>query len=247
MLISKTIRLGMANILTLSILLSGCNLSPPLKKTDIGPAGVPIEEKSTLPLTERFLLPPKELYDLEATAGVIFEGILKNDWIQATTGLSTLQALWPQSKILIGDKKGVSAATTALDELTISISSKNPLASYENLNKFMASIADIGKAYQLSPLPDIIAVDNAIRRVCFYAMSNDWHKATAKMKELENTWGQTKPTMESVGILGKITTTHSTIKQMKDAVEAENKEAVKTTISKINESMAYIREYYRAK
>lgn len=219
----------------------------PLKKPDIGPAGAPATEKSNPPLTQRFMSPPGELYDIEATAGIVFEGIIKNDWLQATAGLTTLQQLWPRTKSLVGDKKGVMAASIALEELTLPISEKNPMDSYENLIKFMTSIGDIGKSYKLSPLSDIIGVDNAIRRVAFYVTFNDWHKATAKMKELDSTWGQAKPGMESVGVFGKITTTHSIIKQMKDAIEAENKPAVEANIDNINESMAYIRDYYHSK
>lgn len=247
MLHSKPLLLIIATVTTFSILCSGCSMFQPLKKPDIGPAGAPATEKSNPPLTERFMSPPGELYDLETTAGVIFEGIIKNDWLQATAGLKTLQQLWPQIRPLVGDKKGVTAASAALEELVLPISEKNPMDSYESLTKFMASISDIGKSYKLSPLSDIIGVNNAIRRVAFYVTFNDWHKATAKMKELDNTWGHAKPGMESVGVFGKLTTTHSIIKQMKDAVEAENKNSVQEHIANINESMAYIRDYYRSK
>lgn len=213
----------------------------------MGPAGTAVVEKANPPLSERFLSPPGELYDLETTAGVIFEGIIKNDWLQASAGLTTLQQLWSQTKPLVGNKKGVTAANSAIEELSLPISEKNPMDSYEGLIAFMASISDIGKSYKRSPLSDIINVNNAIRRVAFYTTFNDWHKATSKMKELESTWGQAKPTMESVGILGEITTTHSIIKQMKDAVDAENKPSVKTSVNNLNESMAYIRDYYRGK
>ena len=241
----KSIPLGIGIIISLSLLLSGCNMFHPLKKPEIGPAGAPVETKENPPFTQRFISPPGELYDLEATAGVIFEGIVKNNWQQATTGLSTLDKLWHQAKILIGDKKGVTAGNQALEQLTTAIERKKSLDSYESLTKFMASMSDIGKSYKLSPLSDIIGVGNSIRAVSFYVENNDWPKSAAKMKELDSTWGQAKPNLESVGVLNKITTTHSIIKQMKDAIDAENKNVVEEHVANINENMGYIREYYR--
>lgn len=247
MLQSKSLPMGIVCIILLSLLINGCNMLHPSKKPDIGPAGTAMEEKSNPPLTERFSSPPGELYDLETTAGLIFEGIINNDWLQATTSLTALQTLWLQSKLLIGDKKGVLPTDAALEKLTTAIAEKNPLKSFELLNNFMSGITDIGKSYKLSPLAGIIGIDNGIRRVCFYVGINDWHKAASKMKELDSIWGQTKPSIESIGILGKLTTTHSIIKQMKDAVDAENKDAVTTSIANLNENMAYIRDYYRGK
>ena len=243
----KLIPLGIGTIISLSLLLSGCNMFTPLKKPEIGPAGTPVETKANPPLTQRFMSPPGELYDLEATAGIIFEGIIKNNWQQAEAGLSTLEKLWPQTKAQIGDKKGVKDANDALEKLTIGINGRKSIDSYESLTKFMASISDIGKSYKLSPLSDIIGVGNSIRTVSFYVENNDWPKAKVKMKELDGTWGQAKPNLESVGVFTKITTTHSIIKQMKDAVDAENKGSVKEHIANLNESMGYIREYYRGK
>lgn len=243
----KLIPLGIGIIISVSLLLSGCNMFTPLKKPEIGPAGTPVQTKANPPFTQRFISPPGKLYDLEATAGVIFEGIIKNNWQQAETGLRTLETLWSQTKALIGDKKGVNAGSEALEKLTAAIANKNSLDSYESLNKFMASISDIGKSYKLSPLSDIIVVGNSIRNVNYYVENNDWPKAIAKMKELDSTWGQAKPSLESVGIFSKITTTHSIVKQMKDAVDAGNKGSVEEHIAYINESMGYIREYYRGK
>ena len=229
------------------MLLSGCGMLTPLKKPEIGPAGKPVESKPNPPFTQRFISPPGELYDLEETAGVIFEGIIKNNWQQAKVGLSTLEKQWPQVKLLIGDKKGVTTGNEALEKLTTAIAENKTIESYESLNKFMASMSDIGKSYKLSPISDIIGVGNSIRNVSFYVENNDWPKAIAKMKELDSTWGQAKPNLESIGILSKITTTHSIVKQMKDAVDAGNKGSVEEHIADINESIGYIREYYRGK
>jgi len=245
--LSKLIPVGIGTIISLSLLLSGCSMFSPLKKPEIGPAGKPVEAKANPPLTQRFMSPPEQLYDLEATAGVIFEGIIKNNWLQSEAGLNTLQKLWPQTTILIGDKKGVNDASAALEKLTTAINEKKKLDSFESLTKFMGSVSDIGKSYKLSPLSDIVAVGNAVRTVSFYVENNDWDKAKAKMKELDSTWGQAKPSMESVGILGRITTAHSIVKQMKDAVDAENKGSIDEHIANINENMGYIREYYRGK
>lgn len=231
----------------LSLLSSGCSMLNPAKKPDIGPAGVPPKAKSNPPFAERFLSPPTELYDLEATAGVIFEGIRKEQWAQAEKGLSNLQTIWLQSQPLIGEKKGTKEATAALQNLSASISEKKSFESYENLNKFMGSIGDIGKSYKLSPLSDIIAVGNAIRNVSFYGETRNWSKAVSKAKELDDTWGQVKPSMEKVGILSEITKTHAIIKQIKDAVNSENKGALEDQTANINESMGQIREFYRGK
>jgi len=246
-LLQKQIPLGIATLITISLLLNGCSMLNPLKKPDIGPAGKPVETKANPPIMERFTSPPAELYDLEATAGVIFEGICKKRWTQAEQGLTTLRALWQEATPRIGDKKGVAGANEALEQLITAITTKKDIDSYQSLTKFMSSISDIGKSYKLSPLSDIIGVSNGIRTVTFYVENNDWRKAITKMKELESTWGQAKPNMESVGIWSKLTTTHSVIKQMKDAIEAENKASAEESIANINESMGYIREYYRAK
>ncbi|MBC8016860.1 MAG: hypothetical protein H7X79_14135 [Sporomusaceae bacterium] len=229
------------------LLLNGCGMLGVAKKPEVGPAGAPVETKPNPPLTQRFISPPGELSDLEATAGVIFEGIIKNNWLQAETGLNTLSELWPRTKALIGDKKGVKDADEALEKLKLGIHERKSTDSHESLAKFMGSMSDIGKSYKLSPISDVIGVGNAIRTVYFYVESNDWLKAKAKMKELDGVWGQAKPNMETFGILKKVTITHSIIKQMKDAVEAENKGSIKEHIATINENMGYIRDYYRGK
>ncbi len=244
---SKDSVLKIVTIISLSLFLSGCNTFTPLKKPEIGPAGNPVEAKPNPPLSQRFESPPGELYDLEATAGVIFQGINKKDWLQTERGLSTLQTLWPQVKNLTGTKKGMKDADEALTKLETDIIKRNSTDSYESLIKFMASISDVGKSYKLSPLSDIVAIGNTLRNVSFYVQDKSWDKAKAKVKELEGAWGQAKPSMEKVGILGEVTKTHSAVKQLKDAVEAENKGSAEEQIANINESMGTIREYYHGK
>ena len=229
------------------LIVTGCGMLGAAKKPEVGPAGAPVETRPNPPITQRFMSPPKELYDLEATAGVIFEGIIKNNWQQAETGLNTFRELWPYAKTLIGDKKGVKDADEALGKLVTGVEEKKGADSYESLTKFMGGIGEIGKSYKLSPLSDIIGVGSAIRTVYYYVETNDWKKAAGKMKELDSVWGQAKPSIESIGILNKVTTSHSIIKQMKDAIEAENKGSIKEHIANVNESMGYIREYYRGK
>jgi len=243
----KKIKYWAATWMILSLILSGCGMLTPIKKPEIGPAGKPTESVPNPPLTQRFWSPPGELYDLEATAGVIFEGINKENWMQAQEGLKNLQLLWQQSKPLIGEKKGVKEADEALEKLTMSVSEKKITNSYENLNKFMGSIGDIAKSYKLSPLSDIIAVGNATRNVSFYVEDKNWSKAASKIKELEGTWEQVKPSMEQIGILSEVTITHSNVKQMKDAVNAENKGAFDEILAKINDSMGRIREFFRGR
>lgn len=219
----------------------------PAPKPEVGPAGKTVESKPNPPVVERFYSPPVELYDLEATAGVIFEGINKEKWDQAEAGFSNLQIIWVNAKPLIGEKKGVKEADKALQELSTAIAGKKITGSYENLNKFMGSISDIAKSYKLSPLAGIIGVGNAVRNVNFYVEDKNWSKAASKVKELEGIWNNSKATMEQVGILAEVTRTHSLVKQMKDAVNAENKGAVEEHTSNINESLGYIRNFYRGK
>jgi hypothetical protein len=236
-----------AAIISLSLLLSGCNMFTPVKKPEIGPAGSPVEAKPNPPLIQRFASPPGELYDLEATAGVIFQGINKRDWLQVESGMTTLQTLWPQVKTLTGNKKGIKDADEALTQLVTNVAGKKGTESYEDLNKFMVSISDVGKSYKLSPLSDIVAVGNTLRNVSFYVHDKAWDKAKAKVKELESAWGQAKPSMEKVGILGEVTKTHTAVKQLKDAIEAENQGSAEEQITNINESLGTIREYYHGK
>ncbi|MCP6755941.1 hypothetical protein NL533_30430, partial [Klebsiella pneumoniae] len=73
-----------------------------------------MDSKPNPPFIERFYSAPTELYDLEATAGVVFEGINKADWAQAQAGLNNLQTVWEQAKAAVGDKKGVKEADEAI-------------------------------------------------------------------------------------------------------------------------------------
>lgn len=244
----KTIKIVILLHMFLSVVLfSGCGLMTPAQKPDIGPAGKTVESKPNPPFVERFYSPPGELYDLEATAGVIFEGINKENWQQAEAGFANLQTTWLNAKALVGDKKGVKEADKALQDLSTAIAGKKITNSYENLNKFMGSIGDIAKSYKLSPLSDIIGVGNAVRNVNFYIADKDWSKAASKAKELEGVWGHAKPSMEQVGILNEVTRTHALVSQIKDAVNAENKGAVEEQTTNINESLGYIRNFYRGK
>lgn len=233
--------------LATAIVVTSCSMSEPLKKPEVGPAGAPVESLANPPFLERFYSPPAQLYDLEATAGVIFGGLTKANWQDAEAGFETFRSIWPQAKELTGDKKGVKNADEALTKLAAAIKEKEVTATYDNLNKFMGSIGEIAQSYKLSPLSDLIAVDNSIRNVSFYVEANDWSKAAIKVNELDSTWGQAKPSMEKIGILGELTQTHSLIKQLKDAVAAQNKGAITDQLANINDSMARIRNYYRGK
>lgn len=236
-------------LLFVQVWLTGCGslLSGPAAKPEIGPSGKPADSKPNPPFMERFFSAPAQLYDLEASAGVVFEGINKGDWSQAQSGLTTLQTLWQQTKEVAGEKKGIKEADEAIGKLAAAIESKKVTDSYESLIKFMGSIGDIGKSYKLSPVSDIISVSNGIRNVSFYIEDKDWQKAAAKVKELQGTWQKVKPSMEQVGILGEITKTHAIVNQMKDAINAENKGAFLEQEANINESMGKIREFFRGK
>lgn len=214
------------------------------QKSEVGPTGKPVESKPNPPILERFLSPPIQLYDLEATAGVLFEGINNEKWDQAHQGLTNLQTIWEQSKPLLGEKKGVKEANVAMEKLTKSVVAKEVTASYENLTSFMSAISDIGKSFKLSPIADIIAVGNSARNVAFYVEDKNWSKSAVKVKEMEGVWQQVKPSMEQVGILSELTKTHTSVKQLKDAVNAENKGAVEEHLANLNESMGLIRIFY---
>lgn len=230
-----------------SLFISGCGFFTPAPKPDVGPAGKPVEAKSNPPFMERFQNPPTEMYDMEALAGAIFEGIMKPNLSELQGNLSELDRKWQMTKGAIGDKKGVKEANEALLQLNTAISAKDADGAYENLIKFMGSLSDVGKSYKLSPAADIIGLGNSIRNVSFYVDQKDWKKATAKIKELQNIWQQAKPSVEQFGILGEATRTHSLINQLKDSIEAENQASAKEHIANLNESVGYIRQYFRGK
>lgn len=241
------VKIIVAMLLALTLGATGCGLSRPAPKPDFGPAGKPAEAKPNPPLLSRFATAPVELYDLEAGAGAVFEGLNKGDWQQAENNARKMYDLWQQAKQKIGDMKGVADGDKALDKLQAAVAAKKVTASYENLNKFMSTAADIGKNYKLSPITDIIGLGNAVRAVAFYVEDKDWSKAAAKAQALENAWGQFKPSLEQPGILGEVTKSHAYITQIKDAVNGENKDTAQEQITNLNESMGRIREYYKGK
>lgn len=230
-----------------SLFISGCGFFTPAPKPDIGPAGKPVESKPNPPVIERFQNPPVEIYDMEALAGAIFEGIMRTNLSETQGNLSELDRKWQETKAAIGEKKGVKEANDALLQLNTAIAAKDATGAYENLIKFMGSLSDVGKSYKLSPAADIIGVGNSIRNVSFYVEQKDWKKASAKIKELQNVWQQTKPSVEQFGILGEATRTHSLISQLKDSIDAENQASAKEHIAALNESVGYIRQYFRGK
>ncbi len=236
-----------AALLLAATALTGCGLAGPAQKPDIGPAGKPGDAKPNPPVMERFTSAPALLYDLEAIAGTVFEGVNKENWQQAEAGLYNLQAVWQETKATVGEKKGVKDADEAVGKLAASVTDKKITASYENLNKFMGGVSDIGKAYKLSPVADLIAVGNAVRSVSFYVADKNWSKAASKVKGLEDTWNNAKPTMEQLGVLGQVTITHAHVKQLKDAVNAENQGSAEEQVTSLNESLGKIRDYYRGK
>lgn len=223
----------------------GCSLHT--KSPDVGPAGKPAEAKGNPPFFNRLRAAPTQLYDLEAIAGSTFEGINKENWEQAEAGLFQLQSVWQETKQQVGDMKGVGEGDKALAKLSETITARQITSSYESLNQFMGAISDLGKNYKLSPVSDIIAVGSTIRNVAFYLEGKNWLKASAKAKEMSDSWNRVKPAMEQFGIMGEVTKTHSYINQLRDAVAAENKGAATDRIEDLNKSMGRIREYYRGK
>jgi len=240
----KKSKLFISTLILILSILSGCGLSP-ARKPEIGPAGTPIETNSNPPWVERFSVAPTQLYDLEAIAATTFDGINKQNWVEAEAGVANLRTAWQETKPLVGAMKGVSQGDSALTELSASVAVKDRTAGYENLNKFMSSVVDVGKSYKLSPVADIISLSNAVRNVSFYLETTNWPKTSTKAKELDSAWGQIKPSLEQIGILGEVTETHSTIKQLREAVDAENAGSAAEKIGDLNESIGRIREHYR--
>lgn len=234
-------------VFVLIFAITGCSMMEPVKKPEPGPVGTANVTNTNPPLLQRFESPPPELYDIETIAGTIFEGIIKENWPTAEAGYNNLTVLWQQTKTLTGDKKGVKEADEALKSLAESIKNRQTTSSYEDLNKFAASISDIGKSYKLSPLSDIITIDNTIRNVSFYVGQKDWKKSTVKAKELNDTWGSLKPNLEQVGILSEVTKAHTLINQIKGSVSAEDKGAYMDQSDKLNESMGHIRDFFRSR
>lgn len=227
--------------------LSGCGMFSPAPKPDVGPAGKPVESKPNPPVAERFQSPPAAMYDLEALAGAIFEGINKQNWQEANNNFVQMQTTWQTVKTSVGEKKGVKESDEAIQELSAALSENKILESYESLNKLMGSIGDIGKSYKLSPIADIIAIGNSIRNVSFYVQANNWPKSSAKVKELESTWQHSKPALEQAGVLGEATKIHSRVNQLKSSVTAEAKASSEEHIASLNESMSILRQFYRGK
>jgi len=230
-------------LILFSMLSTGCGLTA--NQTDSGPTGKLTKTKPNKPIIELLSPAPAKLYDLETIAGLTFEGINKENWAQTEEGLANLVSSWQETKLSVGDEKTVALGDEALNKLSTAITEKQVTASYENLNKFMATISDIAKLHKLSPLADIITIGNAVRSTSFYVEEKNWSKASVKVKALDTTWKQSKPGLEKFGIIGEITKTHSYINQIKDAINEENKGNADDKLTDINSSIAQIREYYR--
>jgi len=230
-------------LIVISALCTGCGLQ--MQFSDTGPIGKLQKEKVNKTFSEGLAPAPAVFYDLETIAGSTFEGINKADWIVAEEGLTKLQSGWQQAKPYITDPEIVKKADEALNKLSTAVTEKQNTVSYEELNQFMSSIGSASKSYKLSPLSDIISVDNSIRDTKFYLEDNNWGKTSAKQKELETAWKQIKPSLEQFGIMGKVTKTHSYINQLKDAVQGENKGSAAAKLDDINTSMAQITAFYR--
>ncbi|MBP2649796.1 MAG: hypothetical protein H6Q74_621 [Firmicutes bacterium] len=228
-----------------SVLFTGCGFNT--QAADTGPIGRITKIKPPTNLNSLVTPAPQSLFDLETIAGTTFEAINKANWSQASEGLIQLQWVWQQIKPLINDPENQKSADEALTKLGSAINEQQVTTSCEGLNRFMSSISDISKAYKLSPLSDIIVVDNAVRDASFYIENKDWSKASSKMKQLENTWKQVKPGLEKIGILGQTAKIHSYVNQLKDAVTAENQSSAIEKLGDINAGMAQIRAYYQNK
>lgn len=225
--------------LIIPFLSTGCSLIEPINDFNQGPVGM-IEESS--PDTASWTADaPTKLYDIEGLAGGIFEGILSRNWPMANENLSKLLTAWSEAKSFLQDSQKNLETENILKHLITAIQSRNADESQQDLNNFMYKISDISKNYKLSPLSDIIAINNAGRDLRYAVENKNWVTAATKIKELQNTWGRAKSNLEQFGILGEITHTHSSIEQMKNSVEAENQMTFLEKFKSFNESMAKIR------
>ena len=218
---------------------AGCSLTEPINDFQQGPVGM-IEETS--PDTASWTADaPTQLYDIEGLAGGVFEGVLSRNWNLASTNLSQLITAWTEAKSFLQDPQNNLETENILNHLITAVQSHNADISQQDLNNFMYKISDISKNYKLSPLSDIIAINNAGRDLRYAVENKNWATAATKIKELQNTWGRAKSNLEQFGILGEITHTHSSIEQMKNSVDAENKTTFLEKFKSFNESMAKIR------
>lgn len=221
------------------ITLAGCTSIAPLNElSNIVEENAPHTAPDTAAWTADA---PTKLYDIEGLAGSIFEGILSRNWNDASDNLSRLVTAWTEAKTIIENSTAILQSEEVLSLLISAVQARNPDLSQTELNDFMYKISDISKGYKLSPLSDIIAINNAGRDLRYAVENKNWVTATAKIKELQNTWGRAKSNLEQFGILGDITQTHSSIEQMKNSVEEENRTTFLERFQQFNEGMNHIR------
>lgn len=225
--------------LGISLSLAGCSAIEPINDlSNIVEENAPNTAPDTAAWTANA---PTKLYDIEGLAGNIFEGILSRNWNDATANLSQLITAWTDVKSVIENPTAILQSEEVLSLLISAVQARNPDLSQTELNDFMYKISDISKGYKLSPLSDIIAINNAGRDLRYAVENKNWVTAAAKAKELQNTWGRAKSNLEQFGILGDITETHSSIEQMKNSVEEENRTTFLERFQKFNEGMSHIR------
>lgn len=225
--------------LGISLSLAGCSAIEPINDlSNVVEENAPNTAPDTAAWTANA---PTRLYDIEGLAGNIFEGILSRNWNDATANLSQLITAWTDVKSVIENPTAILQSEEVLSLLISAVQARNPDLSQTELNDFMYKISDISKGYKLSPLSDIIAINNAGRDLRYAVENKNWVTAAAKAKELQNTWGRAKSNLEQFGILGDITETHSSIEQMKNSVEEENRTTFLERFQKFNEGMSHIR------
>lgn len=223
----------------ISLSLTGCSTIEPINDlSNVVEENTPNTAPDTAAWTAKA---PTKLYDIEGLAGNIFEGILSRNWNDATANLSQLITAWTDVKSIIENPTAILQSEEVLSLLISAVQARNPDLSQTELNDFMYKISDISKGYKLSPLSDIIAINNAGRDLRYAVENKNWVTAAAKAKELQNTWGRAKSNLEQFGILGDITQTHSSIEQMKNSVEEENRTTFLERFQKFNEGMSHIR------
>lgn len=241
----EAVAVFLAGIAVFAVILSGCGLlSKPAPKMETSETASRVLRSS--PFLERFSSAPHEFYDIDESAAALFSAMTAQDWKSAAQALAALQNAWGKVRPSATEKAAAEGGAS-LDKLAGAVAAQKTSEACRSLNKFMGNASKIGENYQLSPIADMITIGIAVREAGFYAGDENWGKAAAKSKELENVWNQSKSSMEQMGVLGELTKAHFLINQMKDAIDAENKDSFLEHLEEVNETLGGIRKFYYGK
>jgi hypothetical protein len=215
--------------LIIAVILSGYGfLSYPYPKMETDEQGAPKNRAHS----EMFLSAPNEIYDIDNSAGQLYETISRREWADSRQYFGELKEIWKN----VNERFSEGGTTrdrgdARLNKLSESITAGDAYSSHENLNSFMRIVSKTSENYKLSPVSDIISVGVVLRDAGFYTQEENWDKAAAVSEELDHVWNQSKPTLEHMGVLREVTKLHSIMNKIKDEMETENKDAALDHIS----------------